>query len=51
MINLKHDELSETRLTLWFESTDPHLDDQILASGRNLAEAAEFIRGPDTTTA
>jgi hypothetical protein len=38
-------ELSETPLTLWFESADPGLDDQILASGMNLAEAAEFIRG------
>jgi hypothetical protein len=44
MINLKQDELSETRLTLWFESADPHLDDQILASGMNLAEAAEYVR-------
>jgi hypothetical protein len=44
MINLKRDEPSETRLTLWFESADPNLDDQILASGLNLTEAAEFIR-------
>lgn len=45
MISLNQDRTPESRFTLWFESADPDLDDQILACGLTLAEAAECVRG------
>jgi hypothetical protein len=44
MISLNQDRTPESRFTLWFESADPHLDDQILACGMTLAVAAEYVR-------
>jgi hypothetical protein len=45
MISLNQESATESRFTLWFESADPALDDQILACGMTLAEAAECVRG------
>jgi hypothetical protein len=36
--------MTQDRYTLWLESADRKLDDQILGSGLTLAEAAKFIR-------